>query len=233
MQHRRTARLARLLWVLVGLAAMPVAQAQYLDRGWTMEVGVGKTRFQDVEQAGLDQLTRDFFDSFALPVQTLASTLDTRDRSLALLAGYRFNRWLAADVGFFSLGSFQYASTGTVDDAGTVRPSAFTFGYRVRGVSVGGTATLPLGRNLELRARAGFANSDVSVRYTATVGTDTLADKFSDTSQDLYYGVGAGFVVWDYYRIGVDYLHHDKVGKASGTGTASVDNVMLTLGFRY
>ena len=233
MQHRRIARFARLLCVLAGLAAMPMAQAQYLDRGWTLEVSVGKTSFKDVEQSGLDQLTRDFFDSFALPVQTLASTLDTRDRSLALQAGYRFNRWLAADVGFFSLGSFQYASTGTVDDAGTIRPSAFTFGYKVRGVSVGGTATLPLGRNLELRARAGIANSDVNIRYSATVDADTLADKYSDTSQDLYYGVGAGFVVWDYYRIGVDYLHYDKVGKASGTGTTSVDNVMLTVGFRY
>ncbi len=233
MQHRRIARFARLLCVLAGLAAMPMAQAQYLDRGWTLEVSVGKTSFKDVERSGLDQLTRDFFDSFALPVQSLASTLDTRDRSLALQAGYRFNRWLAADVGFFSLGSFQYASTGTVDDAGTIRPSAFTFGYKVRGVSVGGTATLPLGRNLELRARAGISNSDVNIRYSAAVDTDTLADKYSDTSQDLYYGVGAGFVVWDYYRIGVDYLHYDKVGKASSTGTASVDNVMLTLGFRY
>jgi len=233
MQHRRIARFARLLCVLAGLGAMPMAQAQYLDRGWTMEVSVGKTRFKDVEKPDLDQLTRDFFDSFTLPVQTLASTLDTRDRSLALQAGYRFNRWLAADVGFFSLGSFQYASTGTVDDAGTIKPSAFTFGYKVRGVSVGGSATLPLGRNLEVRARAGLVNSDVNIRYSATAGTDTLVDKYSDTSQDLYYGVGAGFVVWDYYRIGVDFLHYDKVGKASSTGTTSVDNVMLTLGFRY
>jgi hypothetical protein len=233
MQHRRTARLARLLCVLAGLAAMPMAQAQYLDRGWTMELSVGKTSFKDVDKPGLDQLTRDFFDSFALPVQTLASTLDTRDRSLALQAGYRFNRWLAADVGFFSLGSFQYASTGTVSDAGTLMPSAFDFGYKVRGVSLGGTATLPLGRSLELRARAGITNSDVNVRFSATAGTDTLADKSSYTSQDLYYGVGAGFVVWDYYRIGVDFLRHDKVGKSSTSGTTSIDNVMLTLGFRY
>jgi OmpA-OmpF porin, OOP family len=233
MQHRRIARFARLLCVLAGLGAMHAAQAQYLDRGWTLEVSVGKTRFKDVEKPDLDQLTRDFFDSFTLPVQTLASTLDARDRSLALQAGYRFNRWLAADIGFLSLGSFQYASTGTVNDAGIISPSAFTFGYKVRGVSVGGTATLPLGRNLEVRARAGFINSDVNIRYSATVGTDTLADKYSDTSQDLYYGVGAGFVVWDYYRIGVDYLHYDNVGKASSSGATSVDNVMLTLGFRY
>ena len=233
MQHRHIPRLARLLCIVaLGLTALP-AQAQYLDRGWTLELGVGKSSFKNVDSADLDLLTRDFFDSFALPVQQLSSTLDTRDRSMGVQAGYRFNRWLAADVGFYSLGSFQYAATGTVDNTGVISPASFNFGYHVRGITVGGTATLPLGRNLELRARAGISNSDVKIKYSATVSADTLADSYSDTSQDLYYGVGAGFVVWDYYRIGVDYLHHAKVGKASSTGTTNVDNVMLTVGFRY
>lgn len=233
MQLCRIARLARVLSVLaLGLAALPAAQAQYLDRGWTMEVGVGNTTFKDVSRADLDTFARDFFDSFALPVQTLNSTLDTKDRSLALSAGYRFNRWFAAEAGMYTLGSFRYASTGTVSDAGTIRASTFDFGYRARGILIGGTATLPMGRNFELRARAGISNSSVTLKLSSTVDTDSLADKFSDTSQDFYYGVGAGFVVWDYYRLGVEYLHHAKVGKSS-TGTTNVDNVMLTLGFRY
>lgn len=232
MQHR-IPRLARLLCLLAGLAVAPVLQAQYLDRGWTMELGAGNTTFKDVTRADLDGLTRDFFDSFTLPVQTLNSTLDTTARSMSVSAGYRFNRWLAAEAGMYFLGSFRYASTGTVDDAGTISPSTFDFRYRVRGILLGGMATLPLGRNFELRARAGISNSDVSIKYTATVGTDALTDGFSDSTQDFYYGVGAGLVVWDYYRIGVDYLHHDKVGKNSSTGTTNVDNVMLTVGFRY
>lgn len=234
MHHRRIPRLARLLGILaLGLAALPAAQAQYLDRGWTVEIGTGRTTFKDVEKASLDGLTRDFFNSFTLPVQTLSSTLDTRGRSLSLLAGYRFNRWFAVEAGMYTLGSFQYAATGTVDDAGTIRPANFTFGYHARGILMGGTATLPLGRSFELRARAGISNSDVRIKYSATVDADSIADRFSDTSQDLYYGVGAGIVVWDYYRIGVDYLRHDNVGKASSTGTTSVDNVMLSIGFRY
>ncbi|MFO1505212.1 MAG: outer membrane beta-barrel protein [Steroidobacteraceae bacterium] len=233
MPQHRCLRRAYLFCLLLGVTFATTAQAQYLDRGWTLELAAGKTSFKDVSTADLDGLTRDFFDSFTLPVQTLASTLDTRDRSLGLSAGYRFNRWLAADVGFYSLGSFRYAANGTVSDAGVITPAAFTFNYRVRGILLGGTATLPLGRNLELRARAGISNSDVTVRYSATVGPDTLDDKYSGSSQDFYYGVGAAFVVWDYYRIGVDYLHHAKVGKTSTTGTTDVDNVMLTLGFRY
>jgi OmpA-OmpF porin, OOP family len=233
MQHRGISGFVRLVAILAaGFAVIP-AQAQYLDRGWTMEIGAGKTSFQDVSTADLDLLTRDFFDSFALPVQTLSSTVDTKDRSLLLMAGYRFNRWFAAEAGMYSLGSFQYAATGTVDDAGTISPATFNFGYHARGIMMGGTATLPLGRSLELRARAGISNTDVRIKYSATVGPDAVADKYSDTSQDLYYGVGAGIVVWDYYRIGVDFLHHASVGKASGAGTTDVDNVVLSVGFRY
>ncbi len=233
MQHRFAMRLARLLCILgLGFAAVPAAQAQYYDRGWTMEIGVGKTSFGDVTRNDLDGLTRDFFGSFTLPVQTLSSTLDTRARSLSIGAGYRFNRWLAADVAYYTLGSFKYAATGTVNDAGTIAPITFDYRYKVRGILLGGTATLPLGRNFELRARAGISNSDVNVKYAASEAGDTLEDQFSDSSQDFYYGVGAGLVVWDYYRIGVDFLRHDKVGKSS-TGTSSVDNVMLTVGFRY
>jgi opacity protein-like surface antigen len=232
MPHR-VPRLARLLCILAGLAVAPALQAQYLDRGWTMEIGAGNTTFKDVTRADIDGLTRDFFGSFTLPVQTLNSTLDTSDRSMSVSAGYRFNRWLSAEAGMYFLGSFRYASTGTVNDAGTISPSTFDYRYRARSILLGGTATLPLGRNFELRARAGLSNSDVSIKYKASVGTDSVNDGFSDSSQDFYYGVGAGLVVWDYYRLGVDFLRHDKVGKASTTGSTSVDNVMLTIGFRY
>jgi len=234
MQLRRNPRLARSLCVLVlGIAAHSAAHAQYLDRGWTVELAAGKTTFKDVTAADLDGLTRDFFDSFTLPVQSLSSTLDDRARSMALLAGYRFNRWLAVEAGLYSLGSFKYASTGTVSDAGTILPASFDFAYKAKGIVMGGIGTLPLGRNFELRARAGISNTDVRIRYTATVDGDSLTDRFSDSTQDFYYGVGAGFVVWDYYRIGVDYVHYDSLGKSSSTGATDVDNVMLSIGFRY
>jgi hypothetical protein len=233
MPHRIPRPAHYLCFLALAFLAAPAARAQYLDRGWTLELGAGKTTFKDVTRTELDGLTRDFFEFYTLPVQTLSSTLDTSDRSWSVAAGYRFSRWLAADVAFYSAGSFRYAATGTVDDLGTISPATFNFGYKVRGVMLGGTATLPLGRSFELRARAGISNSDVKVRYTATVVTDSLTDGFSDSTQDFFYGVGAGLVVWDYYRVGVDYLHYDKVGKASSTGTANVDNVMLTIGFRY
>jgi hypothetical protein len=226
-------RTARILWSLLLVAGASTAQAQLLERGWTFELGMGKTAFKNVGIGGLDALTRSFFDTYQIPVQSLTSTLDDKDRSFALFGGYRFNKWLAAEAGFFSLGAFRYHASGTVSDAGTAHPFTFDFRYRVQGMMLGGIASLPLGEYFEARARAGFTTSSPKVSYSATVESDSLSDSFSDSSQDFYYGAGVGVNLWEFYRIGIDWMHHSKVGKASSTGTADIDNLMLSIGYRY
>jgi OmpA-OmpF porin, OOP family len=230
----RTRLIARafsiLAFVLVHSSA---AQAQMLDRGWYFEVALGKATFKDVSTADLDALTRDFFDSFELPVQTLSSTRDDYERSYALLSGYRFSPYLAFEAGLFRLGAVQYAAAGSVSDAGTLLPASFNFSYRAKGVLIGGTATLPLGEYFELRGRAGITNSETRVRYFATVDGVAASDHFSESSQDFYYGAGVGFWIGQYYRIGADFLHHDKFGKAGGNGSTDVDNILLSFTYEY
>ena len=230
----RAGQIARTLGVLaLALVAMPAAQAQMLDRGWYFELGLGKSSFKDVSTAGLDGLTRDFFDSFELPVQTLASTRDDYERSYALVSGYRFSPYFAFEAGLFRLGAVQYAASGTVNDAGTPLPASFNFSYRGKGVLVGGTATLPLGEYFELRGRAGITNSETRVRYFANVNGASVSDQFSESSQDFYYGAGVGLWIGQYYRIGADYMHHDGFGKASGNGSTDVDNLLVSISFQY
>jgi opacity protein-like surface antigen len=216
------------------LAALPaVSTAQMLEPGWTFEVAVGKAKFKDVSATAIDDVARNFFDSFALPVQTLTSSLGYKDRSYALISGYSFYPWLSVEAGLFRLGAFQYQSAGTVNDAGTLRPATFNFSYRAKGVLVGATASLPVGDYLTLRARAGMTNSDARVRISATVATDAVQDEVSNSSQDFYYGVGVGMKVWDYYRVGIDWMSHSKFGKASGSGTTDIDNVLLSFTYTY
>lgn len=215
------------------LLHLPAAQSQMLDRGWYFEAAVGKSSFKDVDTAGLDALTRDFFDSFELPVQTLGSTRSDYEHSYALISGYRFTPYLAVEAGLFRLGAVQYAATATVSDAGALLPASFNFSYRAKGVLIGGTATLPLGEYFELRGRAGITNSETRVRFFATVAGAPASDQYSESSQDFYYGAGVGFWLGQYYRIGADYLHHDGFGKASGNGSTDVDNLLLSISFQY
>jgi hypothetical protein len=223
-------QISRILCILVFAAALtPAAQAQFNNTGFYLEVGMGKSTFKDVTTADLDETARGFFDDFELPVQSLSSTLKTKDRSISLITGYRMNPYLTFEGGFFRLGAFQYASTGTVDDAGTIRPARFDFTFRAKGFLVGATGTLPIGKSLELRARAGFASTDGRVRFAADVEGEGLDDHYTENSQDIYYGAGVGLKVWTFYRVGLDLMHHGNVGKTS----ADVDNILLSFGYVY
>jgi len=223
------------IFTTLGILALAAAAAptQALEPGLYFELSLGKSKFKDVDQASLDAGTRDFFDSFDLPVLSLASTLDDTSQSYAITTGYRLNRYLAGEVSYFRLGASQYFGQGTVSDAGVTLPASLWVGYRSKGIAIGGAATLPVGRYLELRARGGISNTDTRVKFTATVDTDTLSDKSSDNSQDFYYGAGVGFNFWTYYRIGIDFTKYDGMGKSSTTGATDIDNVQLSFSYQY
>lgn len=213
------------------VAASPVVLA--LEPGLYFELSYGKSKFKDVDRAALDDLTRNFFDSYDLPVLTLGSTLDTKDSSYAITTGYRLNRYLAGEVSYFRLGAFQYFAQGTVDDVGVTRANSFWFGYRTKGVAIGGTATLPVGNAFELRVRGGISNTDTRVKYTATLDGSPITEKFSDSSQDFYYGAGVGLNFSTYYRIGVDWMQYKDMGKSSTTGSTDVDNLQFSFAYQY
>jgi hypothetical protein len=225
----------RRIGALISVLALAVATlpAHAFGEKWYFELGVGNTTFKNVTVAGMDGLTREFFDSFDLPVQSLASTLDTTDRSYSVLSGYKFSDYLSFEAGYTHVGAFRYESTGTVDDAGTVLPSEFDFSYRANLFLFGAVATLPLGERFDLRARLGMTSSNIRIRYRADVDGDELRDGFSDATQDLYYGVGAGFKMLDYVRVGVDWQRFSKVGGANSTGSTDVDNVTVSFSYAY
>lgn len=218
---------------ILAVAALAAPAAQALEPGLYFELSLGKSKFKDVNIAGLDSATADFFASYDLPVQSLSSTLDTKDRSYSITTGYRLNRYIAGEVSYFRLGAFQYYAQGTVDDAGVTRPASFWVGYRTKGVAIGGAATLPLGPAFELRARGGISNTDTRLKFTATVEDAELSDKASDSSQDFYYGAGVGLNFWTYYRIGVDWMKWKDMGKSSTTGSTDVDSLMFSFAYQY
>jgi hypothetical protein len=230
-------QILKTLCALVFAAAVtPAAQAQLMDSGFYFEVAVGKATFKDVTIAGMDGLARNFFGgSFAdeLTYDGISATLQDKDRSYALISGYRMSPYLSFEAGYFRLGAFQYVSSGTVSDGESTAPGNFNFSYRAKGFLVGATGTLPIGSVLELRGRVGVASSDTRVKVSYSIDGEGETLRGSENSQDFFYGAGVGANVWDYYRIGLDFMRHSKVGRASGNGTTDVDNILLSFSYVY
>ena len=225
-------RFARFLGVVAvaGLMA-PAAQAAMYE-GWTFEVAVGKATFKDANIADLDALAVGFFDSYTIDFAPQQSTLDDTDRSYALISGYRFNRNWAMDVGYFRLGAFQYATTGIIDNDPN-STGGFEIGFRAKGAFVGVSGMLPLGETFELRGRAGLSSTDTRLRFSAAALGGGVSDKLNASSQDFYIGAGVGATFWEVYRVGLDWMHHRKVGKSQLTYSTDVDNILLSVGFQY
>ncbi len=231
-------QISRILCILMFAAAVaPAAQAQFMDTGFYFEIGLGRATFKDTTLADWDAFTRNGFAGDNRPVQTLSSSLHARDRSYTLISGYRINPYLSFEAGYFRPGAFQYSATGTVKDVangGAILPASLFYSYRAKGFLIGGTATLPLGKLVELRGRAGFTSTDTRVRFTAVAGGGIRGqDQFSENSQDFYFGAGVGMKVWNYYRLGVDLMRHNNLGKADSNGSYDVDNILVSFSYMY
>lgn len=227
-------RIAATLGAL-GLCVLATPAAQAMEEGWFMELAIGRASFTDVSAADLEEPTRNFFEAdLSLNVDSLDGTVKTTDRSYAVISGYRFNENWAMETGFFRLGAFQYRATGTVSDGGGSYPAFFNLSFRAKGVMFGVSGTQPIGDLFEVRGRAGISSSDTRIKFSAGVQSSVLPEtKYSASSQDFYIGAGVGMYLWDYYRVGFDWMRHRNIGKPSYTYKANVDNLLLSISYIY
>ena len=113
----------------MGIAALALAWgnvAQAETEGWYFGVSGGLT-MADMSKSDLDQ---DFVDIFAAALDEafgisadaafVDSTLDDNDKGWGIHIGYRINRWVAAEVGYYNLGEFNYVSQVQLQDDGEV-----------------------------------------------------------------------------------------------------------------
>jgi OOP family OmpA-OmpF porin len=119
------------------------------------------------------------------------TTLDKKDTGWKGYAGYRFNRFLAAEAGYADLGSASFNTTIVAAPAGTTPPPPFPIHAtaKARGVFLSALARWPVTQDLSLFAKAGVFRSDA--KFTE-VFTDTGATRVSRTDRrsDATYGVG-------------------------------------------
>lgn len=172
--------------------------------------------------------------------------------------GYRFNKWVAAEVGYVDLGEFLYTLSGAISgdlgvvcDPPTCDPAAVVTvplnGEFERGVqltSAGITASvlgmLPLGSHFDLHARAGIYYADTRVtnrlRYIDAVDQDgvfNLLHRRVDASQtELFGGIGAAWNINESFAVRVEYQKFFDVGDDEKAGESDVDVINLAILFK-
>ena len=110
-------------------------------------------------------------------------TSQERDIAWKAFGGYQFNRYLAAEAGFFSLGAFDFTTTTT--PAGKLQGQT-----QVQGINLDLVATMPVGDRLSGLARVGGQYARTRGEYTASDAVGPFRNTPSDRRTNLKVGLG-------------------------------------------
>jgi hypothetical protein len=190
---------------------------------------------KEVPQTPFAELTDVLHQITAFTPQDEQVSLDDSDTAFTILGGYRWNRYLAFEVGYTRLGSVTYTSraTGTYPfDTGFFNTTAES---QTSGFTAAVFGTLPLTRDWELFAGGGalFATNRLRLSFRAD-GTDFVpalgnggSDSFSQSTTDIYASLGIGRRILEIYDVRLTYLRVFSAGEEVTGGKGDLDAAML------
>lgn len=259
--------------LLVGVAlgcvlSTPAAFAEEY-RGFYFGVWGGTGEYDTPSKGAMDEMILDNLGAEVafIPIQpdtnlTIDAIFGSRqDDSLTpwgAQVGFRFNKWVAAEVGYVDLGEYLYTLTGAISgglgvfcDLPTCDPPAIVtipldggFERSTQLTSAGVTASvlgmLPLGPRFDLHVRGGIYYADTRVtnrlRYIDAVDQDgvfNLLHRRVDASQtELLAGLGGAWNINENFTLRVEYQKFFDVGDDEKAGETDVDVLNVSLLFK-
>jgi OOP family OmpA-OmpF porin len=211
-------------------AALPdeLAQSAYIDDNNTSTV-----------------LTDDILHEFAL-AGSGNSSLDDSVSVWGAQIGYRFGKFLAAEVGYARLGEASYrlpiAVTETLTDltSGASVSGDFAAERAMQFTSAGPTISalgmLPIGQAIDVHVRAGIYLADTRVTNRirdVEFNTGNIAHGRVDASQtEIFGGIGGAWNINESFTLRVEYQKYLDVGDDKKTGESDIDVINLSVLFR-
>jgi hypothetical protein len=169
------------------------------------------------------------------------SDLDDSDAGWGVHIGYRFNSWVAAEIGYLDLGEFVQTSELDLlvdDGAGGLPEQEFLIDNEARLASKGIFASVvgmfAINPRFDVHVRGGVLFADTRNRLQAVlvgIPDSFISEEFKDDSRDFFAGVGATWNINDSYALRVEYMKFLDVGDES-TFEADIDSVNVAILFR-
>lgn len=225
-----------LVMVALGIGPLNSALAQEsYSRGSGISQGSYFGIFGGISKAA-SSAQRAIDQSFQNALATNGATAVSQDSSLdnanawGVQVGYRWNSYVAAEVGYVDLGSGTYNSNvGISVGGGPVTTQHAKGKFTSSGVTAAMVGMFPVGEQFDIYARGGIYFSDTSTHVS---GAGIRAPGLSGGDEDTFFGVGGAWHINRYYSLRFEYNRFINVGKASTTGEADVDLFTVDVLFR-
>jgi hypothetical protein len=209
-------------------AAVPASAAQFgLYVG-----GYYGDASKDVEQGPFDEFALFIAEDLEfIPLQT-GTGFENEDSGYGFLVGYRLTPYLAVEGNYLDLGKVTYrnSSTGTFQGQPVALDMSFTSNTTGLGVSVLGI--LPVSFRWEVYGRGGvlIATNDLDIFLTDGVGR--ASDSISESSTDLFGGVGLSFSFAEIYQARLEFQRvFDAGDEVTGEGDVDLISLGITVTF--
>ena len=184
------------------------------------------------EQELLDILTDN-----DIPFQNVDSSTEDSDYGFQLTFGYRFSRYIAAELGLVQYGELVSSASGDLDfpdDGEGFLPTNVELSFSTGGPLMSVIGILPIQDKFELYARVGYLFASVEREFTSRVaGERGVSGSAKGDSQDVVYGAGFTWNINQVYSIRGEYQKLSDVGESVRTGTEVLDNISLGLIVRF
>lgn len=203
---------------LAALLAAGPAAAQ--GSGWYIGGGPGATK--------ADFVLGDFTG-----LASGAYTVDDNDVAPRVFGGYRVAPNWAVEFGFAALGSYKHR----YDNGGSVA----VYDYTASALTAALAANLPLAGGVSVNGRAGVAFTATNLRLAVNNGTANPPactsswwyDDCVSTKTNLFWGIGAQFMLNPRWGIRLDYDNYGEVGEQFETGRADVEQVSINVLYNF
>jgi hypothetical protein len=231
--------LAVLGLVFAGMAeaAKPKKRTRNQNRVGPYVTGlVGMTTYGG-DHAGDEADLLALLDDTDIPVQNAVTGTDDSDIGYQANFGYRFNRYLAAEIGLAQFGSLTSTLNADVDvpnDNQGFVPATLELSFDVGGPVISAIGILPLSDKFEVFARLGFIFASVEREFSSRVdGQRGVGGSAKGDAQDPLYGVGVAWNINPMYAIRGEYQVLSDVGQSDQTGTEDLDTFAIGLTVRF
>jgi hypothetical protein len=102
-----------------------------------------------------------------------------------------------------------------------------------KGYPVSAIGILPVGQLFDVHVRAGVLLTNAKSKFGASAGAARIGGDDSASSQDLFYGAGAGMNLGDTWSLSVDWVKYGKVGDGDVIAETDLDALSLSLIYRF
>jgi OOP family OmpA-OmpF porin len=177
---------------MLGLGPAIACADPYFSVFW----GKGTT---DISRSDLNELASDITIALGGTQPSGSSDLNDMDSIWGAQVGYRFNRWVAGEIGYVDLGKSSYVANLSSNFGAGVEDYQLRGRFLSSGPTIAVLGIIPLGERFDLYARGGLYFADTRFRVKVEFATESGSFEQKAGTQEFFGGLGAA------WNINVDF----------------------------